>query len=158
MKSASSVPPNPNPSKASYARSPYVMKMIVPPRRPRPSVSIPVIVPVRYPSMSALPNPTGAAAATRKLPVVASRIPTNPTVAEKTAPIANAHARPNANGLSHFGLPPPPSWIALVTYSRPIRITMSTATVLSCRFRYAFAPSRTAAAISCMRLVPVSAL
>ena len=40
-------PPNPNPSRASGAAIPNRMKMIVPPSRPSPSVSMPVIVPVR---------------------------------------------------------------------------------------------------------------
>jgi hypothetical protein len=61
---------------------------------------MPVIVPERYPSIKARPNPppgAAAAAATRRLPLVAMRIPTNPTTAENAAPIRNAHARPNAN-------------------------------------------------------------
>ena len=45
--SASRVPPKPKPNKAAGAAMPRIMKMIVPPSRPRPSVSIPVMVPAR---------------------------------------------------------------------------------------------------------------
>ncbi len=45
MNRARSVPPKPKPSRASGAAVPKTMKISVPPNRPRPSVSMPVIVP-----------------------------------------------------------------------------------------------------------------
>ena len=47
IKRATNVPPNPKPNNASGAATPKIMKMIVPPKSPKPSVSMPVIVPAR---------------------------------------------------------------------------------------------------------------
>ena len=123
MNSAIKVPPKPKPSRTSYARSPYAMKINVPPSKPRPSVNIPVIVPVRYPTWSASPNEVRAAAATRKLPSVAKRIPTNPTAKLKSDPIRNAMARPTATGIGSLNA---------VKNSTIVRIPINTTILRNC--------------------------
>src|SRR5260370_750277 len=61
MNSASSVPPKPKPSRASGAALPRIMKMIVPPNRPRPSASMPVSVPAPEAQRKAAPVAVGSA-------------------------------------------------------------------------------------------------
>ena len=56
MKRASNVPPKPNPNNASGAAIPKMIKMIVPPNNPKPSVNIPVTVPDRYAIRNESPN------------------------------------------------------------------------------------------------------
>ena len=48
INSAIRVPPKPKPNSTSGASLKYIMNIAVPPRSPRPSVNIPVIVPERY--------------------------------------------------------------------------------------------------------------
>ena len=107
----------------------------MPPRRPRPQVNMPVMVPVRYASRIALPKFVRAAAATRTLPAVASRMPVNPTAAEKSAPIRNAIPRPTAMVSSSAVVCIPRSALqghfdAMMT---PVRMTISTPTTVNCR-------------------------
>ena len=94
IKSASSVPPKPKPNNTSGEEIPKIINIRVPPKRPNPSVSIPVTVPERYAIFNALLKLTRAAAATRTLLCTAIRIPNCPTISEKNAPIINAAARP----------------------------------------------------------------
>jgi hypothetical protein len=129
---------------------------------------MPVMVPVLYAIRMASPklalvSPSGrrarAAAATRRLPAVASRMPVNPTAAENSAPIRNATPRPIAIVRSSATecMPGSAAHGHLAATITPVSSTMSTPTTVNWRRRYAFAPSRTASATFCMAGVPVSA-
>ena len=98
---------------------------------------MPVMVPVRYASRIAVPKFVRAAAATRTLPAVASRIPVNPTAAENSAPIRNATPRPTAMVCNSPALcmPGPALHGHFAATMTTVSRTMSTPTTRNCRRR-----------------------
>ncbi|OPX66827.1 MAG: hypothetical protein A4E37_01817 [Methanoregulaceae archaeon PtaB.Bin056] len=60
------------------------------PIRPRPTTVSPMTVPLAYDTRKAFAIPSRAALVVRTLAIVAAVMPTNPAVAESTAPMMNA--------------------------------------------------------------------
>jgi len=88
MNSASNEAPKAKPISTAVAVFWKMSTMVVAPRRPRPTQSMPVTAPVRKATCRALPMepPWEAAAAVRTLPRTAMDMPMKPVSPEKAAP------------------------------------------------------------------------
>ena len=104
MNMARSAAPKPKPSSTCGASCLNSSTTTLAPSRPRPTVSMPTIAPVRKPMFIAGSRPDSlAAAATRRLAFTASDMPRYPTVAEKPAPTRKKTDRPMRTPQSSAG-------------------------------------------------------
>ena len=118
-------------------------------------MNIPATPPARNAMRMALRRPDSRAAfAVRTFARTASHIPTNPVVAENTAPRMNASERPNriekAECAAFAG-------VGSTMNSSTVKSARKIPRVLNWRFRYALAPSWIALAISFIFSVPSGA-
>src|SRR2546421_3761616 len=91
---ASNEPPNPKPTRMAEAVFWKMAMMTVAPKRPRPTVNMPAMPPVRKATLRAAgSDPDLAAAAVRTLPLVASVMPMKPVRPDITQPAMNASVR-----------------------------------------------------------------
>ena len=151
-------PPNPKPMRIAELVF-WNMRMIsVAPSRPRPTVNMPAMPPVRNATFKAAGSePALAAAAVRTLPLVASVMPMYPVSPDRNAPDTNASVR-NVPDCANDSADEPSGLSTSVEVKNTIAATgiMMTAIVLNWRCRYAAAPTWIAVAISIIFGVPWS--
>jgi hypothetical protein len=137
---ASSDPPNPKPTRMADDVFWKMAMMSVAPSRPRPTVNIPAMPPVRKATSSARgSDPERAAAAVRTLPRVASVIPMKPVRPDMRQPATNASVRNRPDSTNDRATPPPAdsglTTSVEVRKTRMVRGIRMKPIVRNCRFR-----------------------